>query len=163
MELKVFGQNKKRFEENLKDVLSVATLICSHGYVPTKLDIEKAEQFGRWYVQDLPNRYNLLPIVNDYWANIRGRGENFIILEFNIRYDKGNVKKLALSNLLLAWFTFVVESTEYSQKAENLIKERGYTTAVVDVKTWIDNPNINTETREFYVKVLDEIYNTINI
>ncbi len=162
MELKIFGRNEKRFEENLKDVLSVATLVCSRGYVPTKLDIEQAEQYGRWYTLDLPDRYNLLPMSNDYWGNIRGRGENYIIIEFNVRYDGDNAKKLSLSNLLLAWFPCVVEVTKHSRRAEGLLKEKGEDEAIAYAQSMIDHPNSDTETKEFYVKVLDEIYNVVN-
>lgn len=104
MEIKIIGHNKERFEENLKNVLNVATLICLKGIIPTERDIATSETGGRWYIKE-DGRYNLLPIANDYWANIKGEGENFIVIEFNVRYDGDGKKKLALTNSILAFFS----------------------------------------------------------
>ena len=108
-QLKITGRNTERVEQNLKDVLSLATLVCHKGYVPTPRDIETAETLGMWYSKDTPNRYNLIPTCNDYWANIIEQGENFIVLEFNIRYDGNEKKTKSLSELILAWFDDFVE------------------------------------------------------
>jgi hypothetical protein len=109
MELKITGHNTERFKDNLDKVLSVATLVCLGGYVPTEMDIKTPETRGLWYYKDSDRRYNLVPTANDYWANIREEGEKFIVLEFNFRYDRENRKHLSLSNLLLVFFPDFVE------------------------------------------------------
>lgn len=107
MKLKITGTSAERLESNLKNILSVATLVCLKGYIPSEQDIEEAETKGRWYIQDSETRYNLVPMANDYWANIKEKGEHFIVLEFNVRYDGNGKKKDSLSNLILSWFDYV--------------------------------------------------------
>lgn len=104
-DFKVKGRNKELYDRTLKNVLDVAFSICSQGYIPTEWDIEKPERSGMyWYLEEDNNRYNIVPSNNNYWLNIRDKGENFIVLEFNCRYDKENKKKIALTNVLIAFF-----------------------------------------------------------
>ncbi|MEK6829077.1 MAG: hypothetical protein AABY15_03040 [Nanoarchaeota archaeon] len=108
MELKITGNTEERFNNNLKSFLNVATMICLKGNVPTQKDIDQAEALGRWWTLEEKNkRYQILGSVNDNWLNIRESGVNYIIVEFNFRYDIDSQKKKAISNLMLAFFDFV--------------------------------------------------------
>jgi hypothetical protein len=108
MKLKIFASNKERFESNLIRFLNLSTLICLGGSIPSQYDIENAENLGRWWIKEEDNnRFQLLGISNNDWVNIHEEGENFIIVEFNFRYDKGSYKKVAISNLMLAFFDFI--------------------------------------------------------
>jgi hypothetical protein len=92
--IKIKGRNKELYERTLKNVLDVTFVICSKGYFPTEWDIEKPERSGKyWLLEEENNRYNIVPTNNNYWLNIKNKGENFVVLDFNCRYDKDNKKK----------------------------------------------------------------------
>jgi hypothetical protein len=106
MEIKITGRSQKVFENNLTHFLNLSTMIIRRGEIPTKSDIDNAEQYGMWWYKDLHDRYQLLPVTNDYWLNVIGQGDNYIIVEYNFRYDRG-LKKETITNLMGAWFDFV--------------------------------------------------------
>ncbi|MCU0337872.1 MAG: hypothetical protein MUF12_08480 [Sediminibacterium sp.] len=114
MELRISGRSEEQFNENLVSFLNVSTFICLRGTIPKQWDIDKAETGGRWWTKEAHNRrFNILGIVNDNWLNIRKEGENFIVVEFNFRYDRHFEKKKSISNLMLAFFDFVsIENAE---------------------------------------------------
>lgn len=103
--LKIKGRNKELYERTLKSVLDITFVICTKGYFPTEWDIEKPERSGKyWLLEENYNRYNIVPTNNNYWLNIKDKGENFIVLDFNCRYDKDNKKKNSLVNVITSFF-----------------------------------------------------------
>jgi len=110
MKLKISGKNKELFKENLNSFLNVATMICLRGHIPTQYDIDNADRLGRWWYREDSggcDRYQLFGLANNDWLNVKEEGENFIIAEFNFRYDGERKKKESITNLMLAFFDFV--------------------------------------------------------
>lgn len=107
MKLKISGNTEERFDRNLTSFLNLATLICLKGIIPTQKEIDEPERLGKWWFLDEGKRYVMIGAANDYWANIREKGENYIVIEFSFRYDIDLKKKKAVSNLMLALFDFV--------------------------------------------------------
>lgn len=107
MKLKITGRNKDNFDKNLTDFLNVATMICLQGTIPTEYYIKEAKNLGYWWFRENDSRFELLKAINNHKLIIRNEGENFIIVEFNIRYDYDGKKKTTISELMLAWFDFV--------------------------------------------------------
>lgn len=106
MTIKITGRNAELFQENLTAVLNIACVVAGHGNIPTEQDIQDPGRSGRYWYRETDhgaNRFQLYPTSNDWWANIRGEGENFIVLEFQYRYDRHGVAE-ALTNLLLIRF-----------------------------------------------------------
>jgi hypothetical protein len=111
MKIKITGKNKELFDHYLKSVLNIACIAAMGGNLPTNLEIESPMGRGRYWFRE-ENRFHLYPMSNDYWANIRQEGENFIVLEFSYRYDKDNAFSDALCNLLAARFRGEVTFSE---------------------------------------------------
>jgi hypothetical protein len=110
MDLKITGVTKERFEKNLKDILNVSAFVCLQGYIPDEQEIEEPIRSGKWWFRESePNRFQLVPTTNNYWANIIDEGNDFIVIRFNIRYDRDNKKSESLSNLISSWFSDNVE------------------------------------------------------
>lgn len=107
MELKITGYNKENFEENLTHFLNVATMICLKGHIPTQDDIINTRTHGMWWFKETDNKRFQLLGSNNNWLNIVSEGENFIVVEFNFRYDKYSHRKNTISRLMLEWFDFV--------------------------------------------------------
>jgi len=102
MKLKITGRSPEIFNETLIGVLNIACVVAGWGRIPTDHDIETAS--GRYWQRETDNaRFQLLPIGNDYWANIREEGESYIVIEFSYRYDRTGIC-VALSNLILLRF-----------------------------------------------------------
>ena len=108
MKIKITGKNPERFNENLTAVLNIACVVAGRGELPAPNDIETGS--GRYWMRE-EKRFQLLPINNDYWAHIRGEGENFIIIEFLSRNDYAGISN-ALSGLILSRFTDCVHAVQ---------------------------------------------------
>ncbi len=105
MKIKITGKSKDLFDHYLKSVLNIAAVAAMGGHIPDQREIEYPRARGRYWYRDsegMTNRFNLYPMSNDYYANVREEGENFIILEFWYRYDRAGVNSFvaALCNLL---------------------------------------------------------------
>ncbi len=106
--IKITGHTAEQFQENLKRVLTTATLVCCNGYVPTPEDIADAATGGKWYIKEAVNCYSLLPIGNNYKFYISEEDDTMTIGEFHVRYDATeNARKDTLTHLLAAWFDCV--------------------------------------------------------
>ena len=85
--LKVFHDDKERFEHTLNSIMNIAAVVCSGGYLPTQWDKDHPE-LGKVWTFEHPT-YNLFPVNNDHKAHIKGSGDNMVILWFVYRYDRG--------------------------------------------------------------------------
>ena len=108
MQIKITGKNKELFESTLTSVLNISAVVAMGGYIPEDHDIENAQQSGRYWARETEggvNRFNLYPRSNSYFANIRDKGDNYIVLEFSYRYDRaaGGLTD-ALQHLIVARF-----------------------------------------------------------
>jgi len=109
--IKITGRNSELFNENLTNVLNIASVICMGGKIPTQHDIDNAYKSGGWWCQT-QTKYDLFPSVNNYSAFVQDEGENvngesYIVLRFWARYDRTNKKVSSLCVLLDNWFDFV--------------------------------------------------------
>jgi hypothetical protein len=112
MNIKITGRNKELFQENLKNILNVATVVAGTGTIPDEYDIENAETRGRYFVRE-KKKFTILGSSNNNWAHILEEGENYIIIDFLTRYEKPNCEKVnSLSNLILTWFDDCTELVE---------------------------------------------------
>jgi|JI10StandDraft_1071094.scaffolds.fasta_scaffold141461_4 hypothetical protein len=84
-QVKITGRNKKLFDNNLECAINLAALYARGGTMPSNYDIKNN---GRWWnLNENEEKYDLYPRANDYKIFIRGKGENWILLEFYYRYD----------------------------------------------------------------------------
>lgn len=104
MEIKIKGRTPEQLQRNIDRIITMASVICQGGYLPTEEEQTEVNLGRKPYLDEDNSRYHLFPMANNDWANIRKRGEDFVVLEFNHRYDKGYKKKEALTNLIIAWF-----------------------------------------------------------
>jgi hypothetical protein len=105
MLIKIKGTNQERFENTLKRIMDLACICFRRGNIPTEEDMLEPKITGLyWYENTKENKFELLPTANNHKAFIRGRGENFIVIEFYSRYDIDNKEVNALSNLVLSFF-----------------------------------------------------------
>jgi hypothetical protein len=110
MLLKIKGRNQERFRQTLKSVMNIACVVSRKGTIPNQSDIANAETHGMYWYEDMQNdKFELLGCANNDKAFIKQRGENFIVIRFQFRYDEGIhvqgfPKATALSNLILAIF-----------------------------------------------------------
>jgi hypothetical protein len=106
MKIKITGKSQELFEHYLTTVLNLAAVAAMGGYIPDKREIEEPQRFGRYWYREKEgatlDRFNLYPMSNDYFANVREEGENYIVLDFSYRYDRagGGFFDAALCNLL---------------------------------------------------------------
>lgn len=111
MLIKITGQTPELFNENLTAVLNIASVIAMRGYIPSETDQANPQGAGRyWYREAGAPRYQLFPSSNDYWANVRHEGENYIVLEFSYRYDRRRLCDV-LAALILVRFPDVEDVT----------------------------------------------------
>ena len=104
MLIKIKGRNEERFKDTLTRVIDLACVVFSRGRIPTDYDKEDPERTGRYWIQK-DDTFDLLPLVNNYKAFIRERGDNYVILEFHSRYDKDRKEVNSLSNLIMTFFS----------------------------------------------------------
>ena len=114
MLIKIKGNSKRLFEDNVKKVMNIACVVSRYGSLPTDADIIQSKEPERssefWYEDVKKSKFELFPLANNNKAFVRERGENFIVIEFHFRYDgrglngTGRSKSEALSNLILAIF-----------------------------------------------------------
>lgn len=112
MELKIFGETEHQFQTVLEDILNVATIICLRGSIPHKHEMENPLQSGRWWHYEEVGgnkRYQLVSGQNDNWCNVREKGENYIRVKFNFRYQQKFEKTEAMSSVIKAFFSSNVE------------------------------------------------------
>jgi hypothetical protein len=106
MKIKITGKSQELFEHYLAAVLNLAAVAAMGGYIPTQNDIERPDIFGRYWYREKEgatlDRFNLYPMSNDYFANVRDEGVNYIIIDFWYRHDRagGGSFVAALCNLL---------------------------------------------------------------
>jgi hypothetical protein len=106
MLIKIKGRNQEHYEETLKAVMNLACVAFRKGNIPTEYDMQESERTGLYWYENLKEeKFELLPTANNDKAFIRGRGENFVIVEFYSRYDRDFKKAHALSNLILSFFS----------------------------------------------------------
>ena len=110
MLIKIKGRNEIRFKETVESIMNIACVVSRKGLIPTEYDMKNAERVGNyWYENVKEDKFELLPIANNNKAFITERGENYIVVRFQFRYDAkydetGFPKATALSNLILAIF-----------------------------------------------------------
>jgi hypothetical protein len=112
MQVKITGKTPQLFNHYLAAVLNTACVVVMGGHIPSQREIDEPEIFKRYWFRDKDgaNRFNLYPLSNDYYANVRDEGENFIVLQFSYRHDtEGDALCNALANLLAARFRENVE------------------------------------------------------
>jgi hypothetical protein len=106
MKIKITGKSQELFEHYLAAVLNLAAVAAMGGYIPDKREINEPSRTGRYWYRDNDGvgigRFNLFPMSNDYYANIREEGENYIVLDFWYRHDRAGGASFvaALCNLL---------------------------------------------------------------
>lgn len=107
MKIKITGKSKELFDHYLTAVLNLAAVAAMGGHIPTQREIEMPDELlQRYWVRERDgatlDRFNLYPMSNDYYANIREKGENYIVLDFWYRHDRagGGSFVAALCNLL---------------------------------------------------------------
>jgi hypothetical protein len=106
MKIKITGKSPELFEHYLTAVLNLAAVAAMGGHIPTQREINESSRIGRYWYRDNDGvaigRFNLYPMSNDYYANIREEGENYIVLDFWYRYDRagGGSFVAALCNFL---------------------------------------------------------------
>ena len=110
MKIKITGKSKELFDHYLNSVLNLAAVAAMGGYIPSKRDIEMpVELMQRYWFRERDgttlDRFNLYPMSNDYYANVRDEGENFMVLDFAYRHDRaGGSFVAALCGLLSVRF-----------------------------------------------------------
>lgn len=95
MKIKITGKNADLLQEFLTSVINVACAIAWRG----------AENLY-WNLDG--DKYDLCPATNNYWAFVRERGDNFIVLEFRYRYDSTGLAD-AMCVLMKARFNDEIE------------------------------------------------------
>src|SRR3990167_1499762 len=97
MLIKIKGRNQEQLQKTVKNIMNLAYVAFRRGEIPTERDMQEAERTGLyWYENIKENKFELLPVINNHKALIRSRGENFIIIEFYSRYDRGDKQVNAL-------------------------------------------------------------------
>lgn len=96
MKLKITGKNADLLQEFFTSVINIACAIAWRG-----------EDRSYWSFE--ADKYDLCPPTNNYWAFIVERGENFIVLEFRYRYDKGAALADAMCVLMKERFNDEIE------------------------------------------------------
>lgn len=101
MKIKIAGKSPELFDHYLKSVLNLAAVAAMGGRIPSQRDIEMPDELKQsnvisntspsyWFREKdgtTLDCFNLYPMSNDYYANVRDEGENFIVLDFWCRYD----------------------------------------------------------------------------
>jgi len=108
MQIKITGRTPELFNQFLKSVLNIATVVAQYGYLPTRDDISDPERTGRYWFRE-GDSFRIASISNNMFCSIREEGENYMVLEFSYRYDKDGIFANALTNLLAARFRDEVE------------------------------------------------------
>lgn len=98
MKIKITGKSAELLQEFLTSTINVACAIAWRG-----------EDGAYWNFEG--DKYDLCPPVNNYWAYIRDRGDNFVVLEFAYRYDSTGLCD-AICLLLKARFRDEIEILE---------------------------------------------------
>lgn len=105
MLIKIKGRNQEELQKTIKSVMNLACVAFRKGNIPTEEDMQEPERTGLyWYENVKEQKFELLPRLNNHKAFIRGRGDNFIVIEFHSRYDRDNEQVNSLSNLILSFF-----------------------------------------------------------
>lgn len=105
MTIKITGNTPDQFERIVDNIMTTACQVICRGYDPPILK-ETGKPF---HYNALDGRYELIPATNDHWAHIRRTGENLLLIEFSIRYDRKGEKKRTLTELISAWYSDNVE------------------------------------------------------
>ena len=88
MYLKIKGNSNKLFQENVKRVMNLFTVVAGRGTLPSQYDIDNAERLGRyWYEFVEDDKFEILGVTNDNKAFVKKRGENYIVVDFHCRYN----------------------------------------------------------------------------
>lgn len=105
MKLKLTTQTNEGLKQIFQRILVTASIIVQRGNLPTNEEINEPDRFGRYPYKDehKDNTYQLCGSNSD-WLNVREETDNYIIFEFNFRYDGKNNKKNTMSNVILTWF-----------------------------------------------------------
>lgn len=109
MKIKIHARNAEDFKYYLKAILDVACTICSR-HIPTDEERLNENDARYWLLEPENQRYQLYPMMNDYWFNIKSQDETSLIGEFNVRYDSG--QKKALTKVILKFFPDNTEKVE---------------------------------------------------
>lgn len=108
MLLKISGKNQELFDHFLTSIMNLACVAAMGGNIPNKDEIQTPRERGRYWFHEKENgsnRFHLYPMSNDYWANVKEEGENFMVVEFRYRYDReGSAFADALTQLLAVRF-----------------------------------------------------------
>jgi len=92
MEITITGKTPEMLQENIACVMNIAAVIAGHGNIPTPEDMADAERSGKyWYFDTETNRYIIMGSANNWFANVRGRSELSVTVEFRYRYDSNGV------------------------------------------------------------------------
>lgn len=112
MLLKISAKTPEMFSDYLENIMNAACVICMGGYIPNEAERSAPQRRGRfWFRVKVPgsNCFHLYPVSNDYWANVQEEGEDFIVLRFRYRYDKGEAFANALTHLIAERFHYCAE------------------------------------------------------
>lgn len=111
MKIKITGKSPELFDHYLTAVLNLAAVAAMGGHIPSQREIEAPDELKQryWFREKdgtTLDRFNLYPMSNDYYVNVREEGENFIVLDFWYRYDRagGGSFFAALCDLLSVRF-----------------------------------------------------------
>lgn len=108
MQIKITGRTPELFNQFLKSVLNIATVVAQYGYLPTRDDISDPERTGRYWFRE-GESFRIASISNNMFCSIREESGTHMVLDFSYRYDKDGIFANALTNLLAARFRDEVE------------------------------------------------------
>lgn len=103
MLIKIKGRNEERLKNTIARVMNIACVSFGLGRIPSPLDIVQADITGKYWVENQKEgKFEILPIANNYKAFATERGDNFVVVQFYSRYDRGEIK--AFCDLILSLF-----------------------------------------------------------
>ncbi len=99
-QVKIIGRNKELFENHLEAAINLAALYARGGTMPSNYDIKEKDNGRWWNLNENEEKYDLYPRANDYKIFIRGKGENWILLEFFHRRDRNREDGLSFEKTM---------------------------------------------------------------
>ena len=99
MKIRITGQDKGFFDDNLTAVLNIACLVAMGGSPVESIGFEWHKE-----TENGVNRFNLSPKSNDWFANIKEEGPLHIVIQFDYRYSLLGKIEDALCHLLAVRF-----------------------------------------------------------
>ena len=106
------SNGKEKFDYLIERIMNLACVVAAKGTLPTDKEREQPKIRGRYWFRDKDHingsidRFCVLPVSNDYFAQVVSETETEIVLIFTCRYDVENN---------------IFEKPTYTQTVENLI------------------------------------------